>query len=314
VEQYVINARKLGINNMFFHKRQNFGHDFSGWSDVLFSKINNKLLYEKYDYYIFLNSSCMGPFVPVYVKKKWTEIFTDEINDKVKLVGPTINLQYGLPHVQSYMMCTDKVGLRLAIKAEIFKVEGFANIPKKAIIYKCEVGLSLCVLNGGYDIKCMLKAYDHIDFHDYYKTKVLPSNLNFTIDSDMCSSGHYCGISFHPYEVIFFKSNRGITSDVLDVYAKIHLGGVIDVGKEIIKNNNHIQVYYGLENFRADITNKFLSLFMRSDKIIVPCDFCFNMCFGDIKTGVIKSVFIIVHDKEYVIEECRKEEIVIEIL
>lgn len=56
--------------------------------------------------------------MPVYVKQHWTEAFTSKLTNVVKLVGATINCggAYGrppVPHVQSYVVATDRVGLQV---------------------------------------------------------------------------------------------------------------------------------------------------------------------------------------------------------
>ena len=48
----------------------------------------------------------------------WTEPFLDKLSSSVKLVGPTINCggAYGrppVPHVQSYVAATDRLGLQV---------------------------------------------------------------------------------------------------------------------------------------------------------------------------------------------------------
>lgn len=90
--------------------RDNIGYDFGGWSDALLT--NN--LYENYDYFIFVNSSVIGPFIPFYYKDKWTDIYINELQNNVKLFGSTINtIQQPLTmaHVQSYIFSMDKTTL-----------------------------------------------------------------------------------------------------------------------------------------------------------------------------------------------------------
>ena len=51
--------------------RDNIGYDFGGWSDALL--LND--LYKNYDYFLFVNSSVIGPFIDNYLKIKWTDIY-----------------------------------------------------------------------------------------------------------------------------------------------------------------------------------------------------------------------------------------------
>lgn len=74
----------------------------------------------KYTYFVWLNSSVRGPFMPVYAAARmhWTEAYTSKLTNVVKLVGSTVNCggAYGrppVPHVQTYVVATDRVGLQV---------------------------------------------------------------------------------------------------------------------------------------------------------------------------------------------------------
>ena len=47
---------------------------------------------KQYKYFIFLNSSVRGPFYPSYLPPswQWTQVFTDRIDENVKLVGSSL--------------------------------------------------------------------------------------------------------------------------------------------------------------------------------------------------------------------------------
>lgn len=50
------------------------------------------LLCSRYKYYIFLNSSIKGPFVPAYMPGtwQWTQAYTDGLRGDVKAVGSSL--------------------------------------------------------------------------------------------------------------------------------------------------------------------------------------------------------------------------------
>ena len=72
-----------------------------------------------YKFFVWVNSSVRGPFLPAYLAgtMHWTEALTGKLTESVKLVGATINCGGGYfhpnpqPHVQSYAIATDQVGL-----------------------------------------------------------------------------------------------------------------------------------------------------------------------------------------------------------
>jgi hypothetical protein len=209
--------------NLFIVNRENKGLDFGGWSYVLL-KDN---LYLKYDYFIFVNDSCTGPFLPVYVKDRWTDIIINQLDDKVKIVGATINHHYGKPHVQSYFFCLDKISLNIAISNVIFS-EKIINTEcndlatKWQIIIDHEIKLSLVIIDSGYKIKSFMKAFENIDFSSKKGINMFKINSGIVKD-DMTHNNLYFGISIHPYEVMFFKSNRKISQNILDKYYEFHM-------------------------------------------------------------------------------------------
>jgi len=86
-------------------------YNFGGWSDTL-SKDN---LYEKYNNFIFVNSSVTGPFFPSDYKGKWTDLYINGLKDNVKLFGSTINTvedPLKFAHTQSYIFSIDKTTLK----------------------------------------------------------------------------------------------------------------------------------------------------------------------------------------------------------
>lgn len=221
--KYNQKCKELDMHNLYFYNRENTGHDFGGWTYIINLPNDDKKLYETYDYFIFLNSTCMGPFLPVYCTQNWVELFINMINDKVKLIGPTINHYLGKPHVQSYFICTDKIGLEIGIEKGIFNNDVYKN--KMDIVFQKEIKFSLEIINAGYNIKSLLKGQEKIDFNSTVNVKdvYLPyGSLTNRHLGDMCYRDGYFDMTIHPYEVIFFKSNRNITNNILDKYIQFN--------------------------------------------------------------------------------------------
>jgi hypothetical protein len=209
--------------NLFIVSRENKGLDFGGWSQILLT--NN--IYLNYDYFIFVNDSCTGPFLPVYVKDRWTDLVINQIDDKVKIVGATINHHCGKPHVQSYFFCLDKISMNIAISNGIFSekimnTECLDNETKVQIIEDHEVRMSLLIIKNGYKIKSFMKGIENVNFSENLEKEVIPTN-NGIVMTDMAYDNKYFGISLHPYEVMFFKSNRNISQNILDKYYQFHM-------------------------------------------------------------------------------------------
>ena len=125
---FIINSETGGDHipnksNVSVIKGDNKGYDNGGWKQSFdFSGIDN------FDYFICINDTCRGPFLPNYIPKSltWVDMFLQDLNDKVKLVGPTWNIEEDYlsrelklnsynPHIQSYCFGTDRETLKFLI-------------------------------------------------------------------------------------------------------------------------------------------------------------------------------------------------------
>lgn len=191
--------------NIKVYKTKNEGYDFAGYTYSI--QMINK---NNFDYYIFLNDSVIGPFVPRYISKNlWYENFISLISDKVKLVGPTINrikTKLYSEHVQSMAFATDNIGLDLIIKNNIFNIEESINIynkpqkDKTIFIQTFEIGMSKVIIENGYEISSFMqcennnKTLEHCDVH--YKKE-------------------YFGITLNPVEIMFIKNSKRRINDLV---------------------------------------------------------------------------------------------------
>lgn len=250
----IITEEKLREKIPYYVKfvvRENIGYDFAGWARGLFEKynINNsgynisenniccdnteRYLYENYKYFIFANSSIVGPFIPRYCKRKWTDIFIEQLdeqnlNNNVKLLGPTINSTGGIEraninpkyaaHVQSYLFCVERNTLDFLIKEKIFENENYndnnyntllINYYKNMVFedaIRKEISMSRKIIENGWNIGSMLKMYIDVDFTFKNKTEQYEKN-NIRFYGDIMYEAAINKL-WSPYDVIFFKGNR----------------------------------------------------------------------------------------------------------
>lgn len=176
--------------------RENKGFDFGAFSHCI-----SKHMKRTYDYYIFLNSSVRGPF-PKDID--WVHAFLNLFNNDVKLVGTSINLLDGLPHVQSQFFVLDKEGFSYLKDEHKFfdeKDPVFDSQDINEIIWSKEIRMSSLILEKGWNINAILMNYKN---RDYRKLK---KNINPT-GPDPFFPNSYWGRSILPEEAIFFKINR----------------------------------------------------------------------------------------------------------
>lgn len=203
---FVINSETGGDHipnkpNVSVIKGHNKGYDNGGWKQSFdFSGIDN------FDYFICINDTCRGPFLPNYIPKSltWVEMFLQDLNDKIKLVGPTWNhfgwrREPNCMHIQSYCFGMDRETLKFCIKNEKFNAIGKS---KTEVIKDHEIGMSTLLLNNGFQIKPFLLSRNSGKKHacvSQYK-------------------GEYFGDTLNPLEVMFFKTT--MQTQTLENYTK----------------------------------------------------------------------------------------------
>lgn len=248
----VVNGSKISVNipplpNIIVLTRENTGADYGGYmtglefllkSNNLWmngktltehwefflppSLINNKRL--PYRYYIFINTSVIGPVLPPYYGMDgsgWTKAFTDMLGEKCKMVGTSIEVLlpvniYGWfgPIVHGFCFALDRDGISFLVKlGHVFKV--FKG--KIETVSNCEFGSSRAIWesNSNKTVDCLLTKYQGINWRDDHGWKSLKRPQVY-IWNLLCQSiaptmeGQYDEstnpkLSVHPLDVIFHK-------------------------------------------------------------------------------------------------------------
>jgi hypothetical protein len=190
-------------------RRPNHGIDFGAWQFAL-----RTLACDQYEYLLFINDTVSGPH---YVRD-WLPRFQRLLSPEVPLVGLTVNpcsyraytTRYGqdvLPHVQSMFWLINRTGYRII--RPLF--DRPAPEDKISAVCDWELGLSWAVLEAGYNISCILPAYQH----DYRRRErwVEYYHLNPQAGQsfgEVWFHNAYFGRTLHPSETIFFKSNHNL--------------------------------------------------------------------------------------------------------
>ncbi|KAI5475215.1 hypothetical protein MNV49_001726 [Pseudohyphozyma bogoriensis] len=200
LDQYIPEA-----DNIRFVKRSNTCYDMGSYGEVL--NANDQELVKKYSHFILINASIRGPFVPHWSQECWSSAYLNRLNEKVKMVGMTMNcVNYGntiQPHVQSMILALDRVGLELLLVPN-----GLSDCPTN---YADAVGIETAatdhILDAGYEVDVMMQEFHRISF---------AQQMALCIHGDFLWDGNYGGANIHPYETLFAKTKRGIAEELLD--------------------------------------------------------------------------------------------------
>jgi len=218
---YTVDLPKASNIEYLFTQNDNF--DYGGYATA----IKTLGLNDRYDHYIFVNSSVRGPFLPAYTKSSWEQILLDIFDPCVGLVGTTISLtpshhsvaklyyaKYGkmgfnkdiLSHVQTTCYMLSKDSLRYLVSSGFYEIT--QSLSKDETVCDYEIRLSQMLLAQGLNLKCILPEYNKFDY------RTLTRDVNsYSREGDCGFFNSYFGRTAHPYESIFIKTSRNTFSD-----------------------------------------------------------------------------------------------------
>ena len=206
------------LSNIEIIVTPNLNLDFGGYSSLV--RTTPEL--QNYEYLIFINSSCRGPFTKALNLENWWERFTQPIKEGYGLVGPTINIfntdeleslrakigdssVYLGVHVQSYAYCISRKVFRDLIS------EGFYShtneLRRNQVIAYYEFRLTELILKMGFNIKSFLSPYD-LDYRFPHQDMNATSHTG-----DLLYPDSYFGRTVGIKEVMFPKTNRNLYSE-----------------------------------------------------------------------------------------------------
>lgn len=161
-------------------------------------------------YFIVLNSSVRGPFLPPYFpdKRNWHTLLVRRLGGvtNVRLVGPAISCMdhwserrhsfKKSPHVQTWLFAMDRPGLNLALSdGRPFK----CHLDREDAIWDGELGLSRVMLDAGYNIDCLLERYQGVDWRLVQNDAYCNDKRNPT------GENQFFGTTLSLYATIFVK-------------------------------------------------------------------------------------------------------------
>lgn len=166
----------------------------------------------KYSYFIFLNSSVKGPYLPPWVPPgwHWTHPFLERFRDPgVRAVGsslvclPDSDAGGPGPRLESWAFALDGEGLAVALGAGVFVTRGckLCEGGDEGIVVGGEYGLTRSQLDAGHNVAALMSRYARgVDWRD---------RAHWRCNDNVHPSrqGTYGGISQHPFETVFVKSS-----------------------------------------------------------------------------------------------------------
>lgn len=208
-------------------ERANKGLDFGAWSHALNSLGDDYV--DAFDYVLMFNGTVVGPCAPSWVAREadWLRPFLAPLNDELRLMGISVNLYEGRPHVQSMVMAMSTSTLRMAQSWGFFvDPERVSTMDKGQIIHQFEVALGTQLLEHGYNFGSTLDVQKNIDYRRHKEPLYwnhIKRNYPNPLQREVWGHDRFFGRNVPLYETVFFKFNRD-----LDTAAEVHVALTLD--------------------------------------------------------------------------------------
>lgn len=206
--------------NLRYIKTDNWNNDFGGY--IKFFQVAPV---EQYEFFVFINSSVRGPFLPSYTNFRWINAFTDRLCGNVHLVGASINILpesathtrrfsavYGYRppyvHAQTTAYALSATAVRYLLDLGFYSVN--KTLTKKEVIVHYELRLSQEIIHNGWNMDSFLPGYEGVD---YRKLSMDFPNVS-SRNGDVLFESSFYGRTLSPTEAIFVKVNRNMLSEI----------------------------------------------------------------------------------------------------
>lgn len=220
IDFYIIIAGDCSVSlpeaiNINYLRTKNKNNDYGGYVEFL---KNFKITH---DFYVFINSSVRGPFLPNYYDGCWVDPFISRLYDRNHLVGASINnLSISSDHSVAMRSKYDYLppfnhvqttAYALTCKAleHLYSIGFYGNeevMTKDEVILNYEIRLSCEIRKQGWSISS-ISQFD-ADF-DYVVNDFIVLNPSAHNGDSQVRHGFYSR-SFTPYDLIFIKTSRNI--------------------------------------------------------------------------------------------------------
>lgn len=246
--------------NYIYLSNENF--DFGGVCRAI-----NHINIEAYRFFIFLNSTVRGPFVPAHCKEPWFQIFIDLLTEEVGIAGLSINnlepsskyfQRYKvlfpenkrdyLAHVQTMAYILPYEILKLLIKRGFF--DNSDLLQKSDVICRYEIHLSQMILDFGLNLSALLLKYQNLDFRVAQKST--PKVKSY--QGDIWFPNMYRGFGIHPLQAVFVKTNRSLYGqEFLEEMSASCLGVGLQTSP-LVQTSTDLAIYVGRLSNRMNAT------------------------------------------------------------
>jgi hypothetical protein len=214
----------------WLQREDDAGRDVCAWHSVLSGRTPIRHHLDIFRRFVLINSSSRGPFVPAYLREPWPEMFLSLLSSDTKLAGVTVNCKHHAMeefHIQSYLLAFDRSTLDHILRRQA-PVCPPPGTDATTSVWDFELTLTNSVLLAGGNIAVTQFVWSGADFRDLDSVRMVCQDSAY---GDVLLPGAYSGTSrhegpgmdVHPLELGFFKTNRGVTPEVVYLFTKMAL-------------------------------------------------------------------------------------------
>lgn len=218
---------------LYLNGKRNINYTLDGFSEVRLTQaltdledfrggLNNIHL-DDYECFVFINSSCIGPILPLYCQGSWLEFLHNYmLSQEADLIAPVIevhprdlsnlkNVKFkNLPHSTKNVPFIHSYFFMVTCKALSVLLEygGLASGPisKEDAILVRERLITAALLDVGLKVCSLQRVFDGVDWRDTENWEKYKPRKKGPSCPEVPSN--YYGADLDPYEVMFFKNIR----------------------------------------------------------------------------------------------------------
>jgi hypothetical protein len=249
-----IGIKEASFNSKFtlLVRSENVGMDLGAHNATL-EWLSYRGTLGRYKYFIFLNSSVKGPFLPAWTPPEWhwTAAYLAAFQPPPTAIqsghssaallpgfrsigsnGPPVHAVSSSlvclppddaagpgPRIESWAFALDQDGLAAAVEYDVFVLRGckLCKEENRGVVVGGEYGITKAMFESGYNIATLMSRYARgIDWTDQ-------RHWSCNDNVHPSRSGLYDGISMHPYETVFIKSSWHVADPYTKRYSQWQL-------------------------------------------------------------------------------------------
>lgn len=232
-QKYLHELKEVCHSILYVNSRKMIDYELDGFSEIRLTQAEtdiedfrnglNDINLDEYESFVFINSSCIGPIMPLYCRGSWLDFLRNYmLSEGAELIAPVIevpyddlvdladikfkNLSYStkyVPFIHSYFFMVTRRALSVLLE---YKGLGSGPVSKADSILVRERLITASLLDSRLNVCSLQRVFKGVNWLDGKNWE----KYRIGTRGPSCPEvpGNYYGSDLDPYEIMFFKNIR----------------------------------------------------------------------------------------------------------